>query len=141
MDTQTGPLIGKRKISKERKKVERRGKVVLPYVKKVPENIAKIFKRHDIETIHKPSATLKNLLCNKMKDKVDVLDKTGVVYHNECIKKKCRQEREKDDYVGETERVTRERLYEHRIISRVGVEATVQLVRVGGGWVGSIPYP
>ena len=29
---------------------------------------------------------------------------------------KCREERLKDDYVGETERVTRERLYEHRVI-------------------------
>ena len=51
-----------------------------------------------------------------MKDKVDVLDKTGAVYYTECIKKKCREERPKDDYVGETERVTRERLYEHRVI-------------------------
>ena len=49
-----------------------------------------------------------------MKDKVDVLDKTGSVYYNECIKEKCRAEREKDDYVGETDRVTRERMYEHR---------------------------
>ena len=51
-----------------------------------------------------------------MKDKVHLLDKTGAVYHTECMKKKCREEREKDDYVGETERVTRERLYEHRVI-------------------------
>ena len=51
-----------------------------------------------------------------MKDKVDVLDKTGSVYYNECIKEKCRAEREKDDYVGETDRVTRERMYEHRVI-------------------------
>ena len=78
--------------------------------------MARIFKRYDIETIHKPSSTLKNLLCQKMKDKVHLLDKTGAVYHTECMKKKCREEREKDDYVGETERVTRERLYEHRVI-------------------------
>ena len=53
---------------------------------------------------------LKNLLCNKKKDKVNDLDKTGAVYYNDCIKHK------RNDYVGETERVTRERLYVHRII-------------------------
>ena len=89
---------------------------MLPYVKKVSENLARVFKRYDIETIHKPSSTLKNLLCNKMKDKVDDLDKTGSVYYNECVKKKCREERQKDDYVGETNRVNRERMYEHRVI-------------------------
>ena len=44
------------------------------------------------------------------------MDKTGSVYYNECVKKKCREEREKDDYVGETDRVNRERMYEHRVI-------------------------
>ena len=79
---------------------------MLPYVKGISEKMARIFKRYDIETIHKPSSTLKNLLCQKMKDKIHLLDKTGAVYHTECMKKKCREEREKDDYVGETERVT-----------------------------------
>ena len=55
-------------------RTERRGKVVLPYVKGTSEDLARIFKRYDIETIHKPSTTLKNLLCNKMKDKVHDLD-------------------------------------------------------------------
>ena len=91
-------------------KVERRGKVILPYVKGISENLALIFKKHDIETIHKPSTTLKNTICNKMKDKVDNLHKTGAVYYNRCKNHK------KKDYVGETERVLRERLYEHRII-------------------------
>ena len=109
-------LERKKRTGPKEEKIERRGKVVLPYVKGVSERLARIFKRYDLETIHKPSSTLKNLLCNKMKDKVDVLDKTGSVYYNECIKEKCRAEREKDDYVGETDRVTRERMYEHRVI-------------------------
>ena len=109
-------LQRKRRIGPKEEKVERRGKVVLPYVKGVSEKLARIYKRYDLETIHKPSSTLKNLLCNKMKDKVDVLDRTGAVYHIECKKKECREEREKDDYTGETERVTRERMYEHRVI-------------------------
>ena len=60
--------------------MERRGKVVLPYVKGISEKMARIFKRYDIETIHKPSTKLKSLLCNKMKDKVEMLDRTGAIY-------------------------------------------------------------
>ena len=45
-----------------------------------------------------------------MKDKVEDLDKTGVVYYNTCRK------HPESTYVGETERVLRERMYEHRII-------------------------
>ena len=103
----------KKKTGPREEKTERRGKVVLPYVKGVSEKLARVFKRYDIESIHKPSSTLKNLLCSKMKDQVDVLDRTGAVYYIECKKKECRQEREKDDYTGETDRVTRERMYEH----------------------------
>ena len=45
-----------------------------------------------------------------MKDKVENLDKTGAVYYNWCKK------HTKQDYVGETDRVLRERMYEHRVI-------------------------
>ena len=47
-----------------------------------------------------------------MKDKVHILDKTGAVYYNDCKKTTC----PRSDYVGETERVLRERQYEHRVI-------------------------
>ena len=105
-------LFKKEKKKNDQKEVvERRGKVILPYVKGKSEKMARIFKRYDIQTIHKPSATIKQLLCNKMKDKVENLDKTGAVYYNKCKK------HEKKDYVGETDRVLRERLYEHRIIT------------------------
>ena len=109
-------LNRKKRTGPKEEKTERRGKVVLPYVRGISENLARVFKRYDIETIHKPSSTLKNLLCNKMKDQVDILDKTGAVYHIECQKKECREVRAKDDYTGETDRVTRERMYEHRVI-------------------------
>ena len=75
-----------KKKDQDQERVERRGKVVLPYVKGKSENLARIFKRYDIETIHKPTATIKQLLCNKMKDKVEDLDKTGAVYYNNCKK-------------------------------------------------------
>ena len=102
----------KRKRTVGKEKVERSGKVVIPYVKRLSENLAKIYKRYDIETIHKPTSTLRNLVCNKMKDKVHILDKTGAVYYNDCKKTTC----PRSDYVGETDRVLRERQYEHRTI-------------------------
>ena len=102
----------KQRKPKEKEKIERRGKVVLPYQKGLSENLAKIFKRYDIETIHKPSATIKNILCNKMKDQVHVLDKTGSVYYNKCKI----HETPKNDYVGETDRVWRGRQYEHGVV-------------------------
>ena len=113
MATQTGVCTGRktrRKIKKELNEGSER-KVVLPYVKGKSENLARIFKRYDIETIHKPTATIKQLLCNKMKDKVEDLDKTGAVYYNNCKK------HQKKDYVGETDRVLRERLYTNIVSS------------------------
>ena len=68
------------------------------------------FRRYNIETIHKPTKTIKSYVCNKTKDKIHDLDQTGVVYHIKC-------KRHKTDYVGETERVWRSRLYEHRVIN------------------------
>ena len=41
-----------------------------------------------------------------MKDKVEMLDRTGAVYYNVCKKTNC-NERPKNDYVGETDRVKR----------------------------------
>ena len=120
-------LNGRKKKNKQKEeKVERRGKVVLPYVKGTSEDLARIFKRYDIETIHKPSTTIKNMLCNKMKDKVETLDKTGAVYYNECKKKECNEDK-KNDYVGETERVIRERLYEHRVIDHKTAKRSASL--------------
>ena len=53
-----------------------------------------------------------------MKDKVEDLDKTGAVYWVDCKREVCKEvsKKKKNDYTGETDRVTRERLYEHRVI-------------------------
>ena len=98
--------------NKVEEKVERRGRVILPYVKGVSERMGRIFKKYNLETIHKPSAKIRHILCNKMKDKVATLDQTGAVYYNNCKK----HPDPKNDYVGETERVLRGRQYEHRTI-------------------------
>lgn len=99
-----------KKRPKEKEKYERDGRVIIPYTKTLSENLARIYKRYNIETIHKPTVKLKNLLCNKMKDKIEDLDKTGAIYYNICKK------HENATYIGETERALRERLYEHRIV-------------------------
>ena len=88
-------------------------KVVIPYIPQLSERLAQKYRKYNIETIHKPTKKIKGIVCNKMKDKVHDLDKTGAVYHAGC-KKGCEKIRR---YVGETKRVTRARLYEHRVIS------------------------
>jgi hypothetical protein len=113
----------KEKREKE-ERVERRGKVFLPYVKGTSEKLARIFKRYDLETIHKPSTKLKNILCNKMKDAVHPLDKTGAIYYNDCLK---HQVPKKNDYVGETDRVNRERQYEHKVVDHKTAKRSASL--------------
>ena len=56
-----------------------------------------------------------------MKDKVELLDRTGAVYYNQC------QKHPDCDYVGETDRVLRERLYEHRIIDHKTAKRSASL--------------
>ena len=58
-----------------------------------------------------------------MKDKIEDLDKTGAVYYNICKK------HENATYVGETERVLRERLYEHRIIDHKTTSKSASLTQ------------
>ena len=106
----TWTLKSKKKKTNSEEKEERRGKVILPYIKGVSERMARTFRRYSIETIHKPTQKLKNILCNKMKDQVATLDKTGGVYYNSCKKHPG------NTYVGETDRVLRERMYEHKVI-------------------------
>ena len=102
-------------------KTERRGKVVIPYIKGLSEKLARVYRKYDIETIHKPTRTLRSMICNKMKDKVHELDRTGAVYYNQCKK------HPKNDYVGETDRVLRERLYEHRVITHKKAKRSASL--------------
>ena len=93
--------------------IEPYAKVIIPYIPQLSERLAQKFRKYNIETIHKPTKKIKGIVCHKMKDKVHELDKTGVVYHTGCIKG-CDHVRR---YVGETDRVSRARLYEHRVIS------------------------
>ena len=86
-------------------------KVSIPYVKGTSERISKVFKKYKIGTTHKPSATIKSLLCNTLKDKVHHMDKSNTIYKFSCGK--CEKV-----YIGETERSLRYRAHEHAVIPR-----------------------
>ena len=86
------------------------GRISIPYNKGLSEKIAGVMKKYHIDTIHKPTATIKNILCSKAKDKLHPLDKPGAIYAIKC---------QKHDglYVGQTGRAAKDRFYEHRVIN------------------------
>lgn len=86
------------------------GRVSVPYVAKISEKVAKVFRRYNIQAAHRPVRTIKSIMFGSRKDKVEDLDKSGVVYHCEC--NKCNQ-----NYIGETARCMRSRMYEHKVVS------------------------
>ena len=83
--------------------------VSIPYVKSTSEKLARIFKKFRIRTTHKPTTTLKQLLC-KTKDEVHTMDKVGAVYEVTCT-------RHNETYIGETGRALKTRAYEHAVIT------------------------
>ena len=79
--------------------------VVLPYVQGVTERIQRSMKKHGIETPCRPHLTLRQILVHP-KDKIEELQKCGVVYDISCFN--CPQH-----YIGETGRKLCTRLDEH----------------------------
>ena len=51
----------KKKNKEDEEKPERRGKVVIPYIKHLSERLTRVFKRYNIETIYKPTTKLKTV--------------------------------------------------------------------------------
>ena len=86
------------------------GRVTIPYVNRLSEQIARVMKKHRIQTAHRPIQTIASTLHTKKKDRIHDLDKAGLVYYHRC--KIC-----EEDYVGETGRCWRERQCEHRLIT------------------------
>ena len=85
-------------------------RVSVPYTKGLSERFSRSMKKYMIDTVHKPTTTIKNVLCSKAKDKLHPMDKPGVVYSVECHSHGSL-------YVGMTGRAARERFYEHRVVS------------------------
>ena len=101
------PLRPARPASEKQRPV---AKVSIPYTKGLSERISRTMKKYNITTIHKPTATIKNILCASLKDKVHKLDKANTIYRFDC--QKCNK-----SYVGETERSLRARAHEHGLLT------------------------
>ena len=103
--------LNRKQKPEKQEKMETVKKISIPYVKGTSEKISRTLRKYKIGTIHKPTTTIKNALCSKLKDKVHPLDKSNAIYRFDC--KKCDK-----TYIGETERSLRYRAYDHKILSR-----------------------
>ena len=77
-----------------------------PYLVKTSEKVSKLLKPFNIRLAHKPSAPLRNHLCN-FKDKRPISKSSGVIYKISCSM--CLAV-----YIGETGRLVEERMAEHQ---------------------------
>ena len=83
----------------------------MPYIKGLSEELRRIFRDHNCDLYHKPQNTLRQLLCCP-KDPAKKEDNTGCIYRVDCGGNPghaC-----SSFYVGETERVLKDRAAEHR---------------------------
>ena len=66
--------------NKEKKQEEEPpiGRVVAPYIKSTSEKLAKIFKKYNLITIHKPINKLKGKVCT-MKQPIHPMDRDGAI--------------------------------------------------------------
>nr|XP_060617816.1 uncharacterized protein LOC132767173 [Anolis sagrei ordinatus] len=80
-----------------------RGKVFLPYIKGTTDRIGKLMRKHNIQTIYKPTKKIQQML-RSAKDKRDPLTSSGV-YRIPCS---CGQV-----YIGTTKRSAQTRIKEH----------------------------
>ena len=106
VDKRPGKTEDQKKSSKEK---EYEAYTVIPYVRGTSEKIAQALRKHDVSTVHKPSRTIKNMLCN-MKEKHHELDKVNAIYEVECREHHVK-------YVGETMRPLKMRAMEHRVVN------------------------
>ena len=74
--------------------------VIIPYIKGLSERIRTELNKFNICTMFKPHNTLRNILV-KPKDRTDKMNQAGIIYHIKC--EDC-----SEDYIGETERMTRD---------------------------------
>ena len=95
-------------------------KVTVPYNKGLSEKFARIMRKYKVDTIHKPTSTIKNVLCSKAKDKLHPMDKPGAIYSIRC-------HGHNSHYIGETGRMAKERMYNHRVISHNDATRTQSL--------------
>lgn len=93
-------------INRKRDHQAPKGHVTLPYVQGISEAISRKIRKTGVQVHTKPINTIRSRLVAP-KDKVDTLEKCGVIYHIEC--RDCSAA-----YVGETERCLGTRVKEHQ---------------------------
>jgi hypothetical protein len=86
--------------------------VTLPYISNVSEATARILRNLNIKVAHKPKNNLGPIL-SKVKDPIENLEKTGVVYSIPC--RNCDKK-----YIGETGKMLKSRLHEHFLALKRG---------------------
>jgi hypothetical protein len=91
---------------KNQDKSTKRAQVVLPYVEKVSETVARVLRKHNVSVTMRPVKTLKRILVHP-KDKQEKEETTECVYRIPCGN--CDK-----TYVGETGRKFGVRLKEHK---------------------------
>ena len=83
-----------------------KGYVTLPYVKGTTEAISRVLNKAGFKVAMKPCRTLRDQLVAP-KDKVDTLDKAGVVYQIQC--EECDA-----SYIGHTSKNLKDRVKQHK---------------------------
>ena len=99
------PTTNKTKRDKQNTTATSRKSVVLPYINKLSEQLASVFKRYNVGTAMKPIKNIRSIIVHP-KDKIEKENKTGVVYQIPCTN--CEK-----TYIGETGRDLKTRMSEH----------------------------
>ena len=81
----------------------------LPYIRGITDKIGNILRRHEIQTVFRPSIQVRNFH-SRLKDRRPKTSQSGVVYKINCDKKKCDQH-----YVGQTSQRLKDRVSQHRL--------------------------
>ena len=97
---------GKKHDQKTNDTEQNKGLVVVPYVEGLTEKVSRVFKKHGFSTAIKPHRTLRSMIVHP-KDKRDPLQTAEAIYEIDC--KNCPK-----SYIGETGRLFRTRLQEHK---------------------------
>ena len=112
--------VQKRNPSKKKNKnSQKKGLVVIPYVEGISERIERTLKKYNVSTAMRPQSTLRNILVHP-KDKCSPEEQGEIIYKIPC--KNCHK-----SYIGETGRLFKTRLEEHK--ADVANSSTSQFTR------------
>ena len=79
-----------RKKDKTAKQDDTIGRVTTSYVNRLSEQVARVLRKHRLQTAHRPIQTIASTHHTKKKDRIHDLDKAGVIYYHKC--KVCQED-------------------------------------------------